>query len=58
MSTIDKAEEVNLSHETDAILTHKEAKAASPDDISVGGEEDPGVGLEDLVEKHINPNVG
>ena len=33
----------------DLVLTHKEAEAASPDDYSASGEEDPGVGLEDLV---------
>lgn len=39
-------------HEKDTILTHKEAEAASPDDFSVCGEEDPGVALEDLVERN------
>lgn len=52
MSSIDKPKEDLLPHETDAVLTRKEARAASPDNISVGGEEDPGAGLEDLVEKH------
>lgn len=39
-------------HEQDMILTPKEAEAASPEELSVCGEEDPGVGLESLVEKH------
>lgn len=39
-------------HEKDIVLTHKEAKAASPDDFSVCGEEDPGEGLEGLVERN------
>jgi len=35
----------------DLILTHKEAQAASPDDIAACGEEDIGAGLEFLVTK-------
>ena len=31
------------------VLSHKEAEAASPDDMAVCGEEDPGEGLEFLV---------
>ena len=39
-------------HEKDMVLTPKEAEAASPDDFSVCGEEDPGGALEDLVERN------
>jgi len=39
-------------HQQDTILTPKEAEAASPDDLSISGEEDPGAALEDLVERH------
>lgn len=35
--------------ETNFTLSHKEARAASPDDMAVCGEEDPGEGLEFLV---------
>ncbi|MBN46420.1 MULTISPECIES: hypothetical protein [unclassified Methylophaga] len=35
----------------DLILTHKEAQAASPDDMAACGEEDIGAGLEFLVTK-------
>ena len=42
----------NDTHEKDTVLTRKEAKAASPDDLSVSGEEDPGAALEDFVELH------
>jgi hypothetical protein len=31
-------------------LSHKDAKASSPKDVPVAGEEDPGAALEDLVE--------
>lgn len=37
-------------HARDLILSHQDAQAGGPDDISIGGEEDPGVGLESLVE--------
>jgi|GEM_PF-6657152 len=40
------------THEKDTILTTKEAKAASPHDLSVSGEEDPGAALEDFMELH------
>jgi hypothetical protein len=36
--------------EHDFVLSHQEAEAASPEDIAVCGEEDPGEGLEFLVE--------
>lgn len=35
----------------DYVLTREEARGGSPSDISVGGEEDAGVGLEFLVRK-------
>ena len=38
-------------HHRDLKLSHKDAQAGGPDDISIGGEEDPGVGLESLVEE-------
>ena len=39
-------------HHRDLTLSHKDAQAGGPDDISIGGEEDPGVGLESLVEEN------
>ena len=33
----------------DMTLSHKDAQAGSPADMSVGGEEDPGAALESLV---------
>lgn len=33
----------------DMTLSHKDAQAGSPADVSVGGEEDPGAALESLV---------
>jgi len=39
----------NALPENDFVLSHKEAKAASPVDMAVCGEEDPGEGLEFLV---------
>jgi hypothetical protein len=35
--------------ENNFVLSHQEALAASPDDMAVCGEEDPGEGLEFLV---------
>lgn len=32
------------------VLSHKDAKASSPKDVAVAGEEDPGAALEDFVE--------
>ena len=32
------------------VLSHKDAKASSPKDVPVAGEEDPGAALEDFVE--------
>ena len=52
MSSNPESNMVIKLHEKDAVLTRKEAEAAGPDDLSVCGEEDPGVALEDLVEKH------
>jgi hypothetical protein len=52
MNTIEESKLINGPHQKDVVLTEKEAEVASPEDLSVGGEEDPGVGLEDLVEKH------
>lgn len=46
-----QAEDVVSPHIKDMVLTHKEAEAASPDDFSVCGEEDPGESLEGLVER-------
>ncbi len=37
--------------ERDLTLTRKDAKAGAPADESVGGEEDPGAGLEFLVKR-------
>jgi len=40
--------------ESKFVLSHKEAEAASPDDMAVCGEEDPGEGLEFLVaDEHL-----
>jgi len=38
------------SHNRDLALSHKSAESGGPIDYSVGGEEDPGAGLESLVE--------
>jgi len=42
------------SHEQKFVLSEKEAKASSPEDIAVCGEEDPGVGLEFLTDESLN----
>lgn len=50
---IESGDDVDV--ERDLVLTHKEARAGSPDDIAACGEEDIGSGLEFLVtrEDHI-----
>lgn len=40
-----------LHHPRDFTLTRREARAGGPADMSVTGEEDPGAGLEFLVQK-------
>lgn len=56
-SSVDATDKTNTKkvnpaeHERDLILTHKDAQAASPDDIAACGEEDIGAGLEFLVTK-------
>ena len=40
---------VNDKVEGNFVLSHQEAVAASPDDMAVCGEEDPGEGLEFLI---------
>jgi len=50
----DKSSDENVDpfkERRDLILTHKEAQAASPDDMAACGEEDIGAGLEFLVTK-------
>lgn len=52
MSNNPKNETVDpFKERRDLILSHKEAQAASPDDIAACGEEDIGAGLEFLVTK-------
>jgi hypothetical protein len=43
-----KSRRVDGEHR-DMVLTHHEAEAGSPADVAACGEEDPGVGLEQLV---------
>lgn len=45
-----------LTRPRDLILTHKEARAGSPEDIAVCGEEDVGSGLEFLVNRNDKLN--
>ena len=49
--TIDIEENPDEIHEVDFVLSHQDAKAASPASMAVCGEEDPGEGLEFLVTK-------
>lgn len=49
-------EDVTPSEEHNFLLTKREAKAASPADMAVCGEEDPGEALELLVRGDIPPN--
>lgn len=57
-SSVDATDKTNskkvepVEHERDLILTHKDAQAASPDDIAACGEEDIGAGLEFLVTRN------
>jgi hypothetical protein len=44
-----KSRKDKLSSERDFVLSTREAKAASPADMAVCGEEDPGEGMEFLV---------
>ena len=43
-----KSRRIDAEHR-DMVLTHHEAEAGSPADVAACGEEDPGVGLEQLV---------
>lgn len=49
---------VLVEEERDLTLTHKEARAGSPDDTAVCGEEDIGSALEFLVTKDDPPLEG
>lgn len=48
-----KSRKDKLSSERDFVLSTREAKAASPVDTAVCGEEDPGEGMEFLVTDYI-----
>jgi hypothetical protein len=49
MNEINQSSDVDEKIEHNFVLSHEEAIAASPDDMAVCGEEDPGEGLEFLV---------
>lgn len=46
---VDKQSRGTDAEHRDMLLSHHEAEAGSPADVAVCGEEDPGVGLEQLV---------
>ena len=46
---VDKKRRPTDTEHRDMVLTHHEAEAGSPADVAACGEEDPGVGLEQLV---------
>lgn len=50
------AAEPSYPGERDMVLGHKASEAASPDNISISGEEDPGCGLEFLVSSEQEKN--
>jgi len=52
LATEDETQAAPEPHNRDMTLSHKDAQAGGPGDISIGGEEDPGVGLESLVEEN------
>ena len=52
MNTLNRSSKTDERTENNFVLSHKEATAASPDDMAVCGEEDPGEGLEFLVSDH------
>jgi len=49
MNDINQSSDVDDKIEHSFVLSHADALAASPDDMAVCGEEDPGEGLEFLV---------
>lgn len=53
MNTFNQSSVVDEKIENNFVLSHKEAQAASPDDMAVCGEEDPGEGLEFLVSDRV-----